>query len=116
MTAPGEKLPPPSTVTELLLARANETTTGLVFDDNQWTWAEHVRECVDRAALLTSLRRPGPFHIGVLLDNVPEYSFLLGGAALAGATVVALNTSRRGESLVRDIRLTECQVVVTDSR
>jgi fatty-acyl-CoA synthase len=116
MTAPGERLPPPSTVTELLLARASNTEKGLIFDDRQWTWAEHVQECVDRAALLNSLRRPGPFHIGVLLDNVPEYSFLLGGAALAGATVVGLNTSRRGESLVRDIRLSECQVVITDSR
>jgi len=116
MTAPGERLPPSSTVTGLLLARANDTEKGLTFDDRQWTWAEHVQECADRSALLNSLRRPGPFHIGVLLDNVPEYSFLLGGAILAGAIVVGLNTSRRGEALVRDIRLAECQVVITNSR
>lgn len=113
MVAPGETLP---TVTDLLLARASDPNPGLVFEDNQWSWAEHVRECADRAALLASLRRPGPFHVGVLLDNVPEFSFLLGGAALAGAVLVALNTSRRGEALVRDIELTDCQVVLTDSR
>jgi fatty-acyl-CoA synthase len=113
MTAQGDRVP---TVTELLLARADDANPGLVFEDRQWSWAEHVRECADRAALLRSLRRPGPFHIGVLLDNVPEFSFLLGGAALAGAVLVGLNTSRRGEALVRDITLADCQVVLTDSR
>ena len=113
MTAPGDPVP---TVTELLLARADDANPGLVFEDRQWSWAEHVRECADRAALLRSLRRPGPFHVGVLMDNVPEFSFLLGGAALAGAVVVGLNTTRRGEALVRDIKLADCQVVLTDSR
>lgn len=113
MGAPGEHFP---TVTELLLARANDENTGLLFEDAEWSWAEHVQECADRASLLKSLRRPGPFHVGVLLDNVPEMSFLLGGAALAGAVLVGLNTSRRGESLVRDVRLAECQVVLTESR
>ncbi|MFL6121579.1 long-chain-fatty-acid--CoA ligase [Actinophytocola sp.] len=113
MTAPGDRIP---TVTELLLARADDANPGLAFEDQRWSWHDHVRECADRAALLRSLRRPGPFHIGVLLDNVPEYSFLLGGAALAGAVLVGLNTSRRGEALVRDARLADCQVVITDSR
>jgi fatty-acyl-CoA synthase len=113
MTAPGETLP---TVTELLLARAEDANPGLVFEDIRWTWAEHVQESANRAALLRALRRPGPFHVGVLLDNVPEFSFLLGGAALAGAVLVGLNTSRRGAALVRDIRQAQCQVVLTDSR
>lgn len=113
MTAPGGPVP---TVTELLLARADDANPGLAFENQRWSWKDHVRECVDRAALLRSLRRPGPFHIGVLLDNVPEFSFLLGGAALAGAVLVGLNTSRRGEALVRDIKLADCQVVLTDSR
>ena len=96
MTAPGEPLP---TVTELLLARADDSNPGLVFEDRRGRGREHVQECADRAALLASLRRPGPFHVGVLMDNVPEFSFLLGGAALAGAVIVGLNTSRRGEEL-----------------
>jgi fatty-acyl-CoA synthase len=113
MTAPGDPVP---TVTELLLARAEDANPGLAFEDQRWSWKEHVQECVDRAALLRAMRRPGPFHVGVLLDNVPEFSFLLGGAALAGAVLVGLNTSRRGEALVRDIKLADCQVVLTDSR
>ena len=62
----------------------------------------------------SALRQPGPFHIGVLLDNVPEYLFWLGAAALAGATVVGINPTRRGEELARDIRFTDCQLLVTD--
>ncbi len=50
-----------------------------------------------------------------MLDNVPEYLFLLGGAALAGATLVGVNTTRRGDDLARDIRHTRCDLlVVTD--
>lgn len=113
MATPGDTFP---TVTELLLARAEDVNPGLVYEDIRWTWAEHVQESANRAALLNELRRPGPFHVGVLLDNVPEFSFLLGGAAMAGAVLVGLNTSRRGEALVSDIRRTDCQVVLTDSR
>lgn len=113
MAQPGQPTP---TVTELLLRRERDHNPGLLFEDQRWTWAEVVAESANRAALLKSLRRPGPFHVGLLLDNVPEFAFLLGGAALAGAVVVGLNTTRRGEALARDITLADCQVVITDSR
>ena len=113
MAQPGQPIP---TVTELLLRRERDSNPGLLFEDQRWTWAEHVQASADRAALLRSLRRPGPFHVGLLLDNVPEFSFLLGGAALSGAVLVGLNTTRRGDALARDITLSDCQVVITDSR
>ena len=40
--------------------------------------------------------------------------FWLGAAALAGATVVGINPTRRGDELARDIRFTDCQLLVTD--
>ena len=73
-----------------------------------------VAESRRRAVLSAALRRPGPPHIGVLLDNVPEYLLWLGAAALAGATVVGINPTRRGDELGRDIRFTDCQLIVTD--
>jgi fatty-acyl-CoA synthase len=103
------------TVTELLLARKDDHSIGLRTRDRSWTWAQHVQECANRAAALTKLRRPGPFHIGVLLDNVPEFSFLLGAAALSGAVIVGLNPTRRGSALVRDVRHTDCQLVITSA-
>jgi fatty-acyl-CoA synthase len=52
----------------------------------------------------------------VLLDNVPEYSFLLGAAAFAGGAVVGINPTRRGAELARDIRHTDCALIVTEER
>ncbi|MER7012904.1 long-chain-fatty-acid--CoA ligase [Saccharopolyspora sp. NPDC000359] len=103
------------TVTEFLLARADDERCGLRFENRSWSWREVVRTCAQHASLLRSLRRPGPFHIGVLLGNVPEFTFLLGGTAFSGAVLVGLNPTRRGEALARDVRLTDCQLVVTDT-
>ncbi|MDX6233836.1 MAG: steroid-22-oyl-CoA synthetase, partial [Nocardioidaceae bacterium] len=105
----------PTTDAELVLGRASDDRTGLVFEEQRWTWREVVEHAVVRAAWLTGERRPGPFHVGVLLENTPEYLFLLAGAALAGATVVGINPTRRGAELAGDVRHTDCQLVVTDA-
>lgn len=104
-----------TSIAELFLARADDDGVGLRFEDASWTWRQVVEEARRRAALLAQLRRPGPFHIGVLLENVPEYLFLLGGAALAGAGVVGVNPTRRGAELAADIRHTDCQVLLADT-
>jgi len=102
------------TVAELLRAREGDDRPGLHYDTTTWTWRQVVAESARRAALASELRASGPFHIGVLLDNVPDYLFWLGAAALAGATVVGINPTRRGAELARDIRFTDCQLIVTD--
>ena len=63
------------------------------------------------ASLLDPDRPP---HVGVLLDNTPEMVMALSAAALGGHVVVGLNTTRRGESLLADIRTGDCQLVLTD--
>jgi len=105
----------PRTVADLILARAEDDHLGLRFEGRDWTWAEVVVEACRRAAMLQSARTDGPFQIGLLLENVPEYLFLLAGAGLAGATIVGINPTRRGEELARDIRHTDCQLVITDT-
>ena len=106
---------PAGTVAEVLLARANDPSDGLRTRDRTWSWDDVVTESARRAALATSLRREGPFHIGVLLDNVPEFLFWLGGAALSGATIVGLNPTRRGAELAHEVTVADCQLVVTDA-
>lgn len=100
------------TVAALLAARAGDDSEGLRFEGATWTWREVVAECRRRAGLLGSLRRPGPFHVGVLMENTPEHLFLIGGAALAGATVVGVNPTMRGEVLAASVRRTDCQALV----
>jgi fatty-acyl-CoA synthase len=108
--------PPLPTVAELVLGRAGDSTAAILFEDRSWTWDQHVRESAARGAWLRAQDRDhGPPHVGVLLDNVPEFSFLLGAAALSGWVVVGLNPTRRGPELARDLEATDCRFVVTES-
>jgi fatty-acyl-CoA synthase len=105
---------PAGTVAGMLLARQDDDNVGLLFHDSSYTWRQVVNDATARASVLRwLLRRPRPMHVGVLLDNVPEYVFLLGGAALAGAVIVGINPTRRGAELARDIRHTDCQLIIT---
>ncbi len=106
--------PPVTTACELVLLRADDDHPGLRFEGREWSWREVVAESERRAALLAQLRAEGPFHVGALLENTPEFLFLLAGAALCGAVVVGINPTRRGAQLAEDIRRTDCQLVVTD--
>lgn len=103
---------PSTTIADHLAARADDDAPALLVDDRSWTWREFVHECAVRAAVLGELRRPGPWHVGVLMDNEPEYLFLIGGAALAGATIVGINPTRRGTELAADVARTDCSLVI----
>jgi acyl-CoA synthetase (AMP-forming)/AMP-acid ligase II len=102
------------TVADLVRARADDDGFAVYFEDERWTWRAFVAGAGQRAHWLLDSRQPGPFHIGVLLENVPEYPLLLSAAALVGATVVGINPTRRGEELARDIRHCDVQLVVTE--
>jgi fatty-acyl-CoA synthase len=101
-------------MSSLWAGRAEDDGVGLLFEDESWTWREVIAEGASRAALLTKLHRAEPFHIGALLENVPEFVFLLAGASFCGASLVGINPTRRGEELAADIRHTDCQAVVTE--
>lgn len=103
------------TIAEMLLDRLGDTHPGVRTRERNWTWDETVRESAARGALATSLRIDGPFHIGVLLENTPEFLFWLGGAALTGAVIAGINPTRRGAELEAEIRYVDCQLIVTDS-
>ena len=103
------------TVTGAVLALADVDALGLVVNDLRLSHAEVVARAAVRAAWLQARRQDGPFHVAVMLDNVPEFVFWLQAAALAGAVVVGANPTHRGEELVRDLSHTECQFLVTDS-
>src|SRR5437016_2324286 len=105
-----------ATIAELLLARATDDRPGLLFEHRRYSWRRVVAESQARAAVARVLRPSGPFHMGVLLDNVPEYLFWIGGAALAGAVVVGINPTRQGEELAGDIRHTDCGLLLTEKR
>lgn len=103
------------TVAELVAARWDDHRPGLWFEGGVLTQHEVAAGAAARAALLADLLPPGAEpHIGVLLDNTPEYPLWLSAAALAGAAVAGINPTRRGAELARDILHTECRVLVTE--
>ena len=100
---------------DLLVARTDDDHPAILFEDDVITYRTFIAEAAARAALLGDARRVGPFHVGVLLENVPEYLYWIAGAALAGAAVVGINPTRRGSELAHDVRHTDCQLLVTDT-
>ncbi len=85
--------------------------------DRIWTHGDYLVESARWANLLLDrLPEDRPRHVAVLLDNVAEYLFAFGGAALIGGTVVGLNHTRQGEHLLRDVQHTDCGLLITEAR
>jgi fatty-acyl-CoA synthase len=120
--APGQAaLPAPNAATLLRTngTGANATRPAIHFDTQSWTHGEYLAESIRWSNLFLTHGTSTPdgvLHVGVLLDNVPEYLFAFGGAALSGAAVVGLNHTRRDEHLRRDIDHTHVGLIVTEPR
>jgi fatty-acyl-CoA synthase len=105
-----------TTIAGILRGRADSDAMAFLSGDESWTYRELAEEAGRRAALFDDLRDDGrPPHIGVLLDNVPDYLFWLAAAALSGGVVVGINATYRGEQLGLLVRHTDCQLLVTAS-
>ena len=103
------------TFRDVVLARREDPRPAILSGDDVISYAEFVQGAAGRASLFAASNAGSPPHIGVLLDNVPEFPLWIGAAALAGATIVGINPTRRGAELARDIRHTNCQMIVTES-
>jgi acyl-CoA synthetase (AMP-forming)/AMP-acid ligase II len=119
--APGEAAMPAPNAADLIRSNAAHPARAdrpaVKFADRVWTHAEFYAESRRFAGLFRDrLPADGPAHVGVLLDNTPDYLFALGGAALTGAAVVGLNHTRRDEHLLRDLTHTHCSLVITEPR
>ncbi|MBE1587345.1 AMP-binding protein [Nonomuraea angiospora] len=102
-----------NTLAALLRARADDDRPGLMFEDTTWSWREHVAACRAAGAWLSG--RGAGLHVGVLSENVPGLVFLVGGAALSGHVVVALNPTRSVDELIRDARATDVDLLLADA-
>ncbi len=105
-----------NTIAEIVRSHACDERVGLRFEDESWTYAELLDLCAQRAAFLLDHKpADAPFHVGVLLDNVPEFWMMLGACAMSGATLVGVNPTRRGADLARDVTHTDCALLVTET-
>ncbi|WP_405598063.1 AMP-binding protein [Streptomyces sp. NBC_01410] len=103
------------TVAELVQRQWGDHRVGLRDHGHSLTHHQMAAGAAARAALLVDLMPRGAEpHLGVLLDNTPEFPLWLSAAALAGAAVAGINPTRRGPELARDIQHTDCRVLVTE--
>ncbi|MCV7220424.1 long-chain-fatty-acid--CoA ligase FadD17 [Mycolicibacterium elephantis] len=104
------------TVAALLTPLADVDDRGVYFEDSFISWRDHLGRGAAVAAALRARMDPNrPPHVGVLLQNTPEFSAVLVAAGLTGIVPVGLNPVRRGAALRRDITHADCQVVLADS-
>ena len=109
--------PCPSTLVGAVLAQHRVHRPGLVGEGFSLSHHRLLRAACARAALLGELLAAAEHpHVGLLLDNTPEYVHWLQACVLGGATAVGINPTRRGPDLERDIRHTDCAVLVTERR
>jgi fatty-acyl-CoA synthase len=107
------------TFAEVVRSRRGDDKVGLRFEDRRWSWDEVVQESADRAAALVEAIPESSGrqrHIGVLLENVPDFVFWIGAGAVAGAVVVGINASRSAAEIADDIRHADVDLLVTESR
>lgn len=104
------------TAAELLLQHRERDAIGLYFEDGTVTYREWIDQSLRRAAVWHSIRDTDqPPHIGVLLDNTPDFLYWLGAAAISGAVIVGINSTYRGDELLRLIDHSDCQAMVTSN-
>jgi fatty-acyl-CoA synthase len=89
----------------------------LRFEDRAWTFGDTFTEACRFANLFLGRRDAcRPFHVGVLMDNLPAFVFAEFGCALSGAALVGLNPTRTGSFLARDIAHADCQIVIVEAK
>jgi len=104
------------TVQQLITARTNDDGVAIKHGSCRWTWRQHLDEAAATAAALHGmLDRANPAHVGVLMGNTPQMLTQMAAAALGGHVLCGINTTRRGDSLVDDVRRADCQVLVVDT-
>lgn len=104
------------TLQALLRTRLDDDGPAVLSPERTWTWREHLAEAAAEASVLISLADPArPLHVGALLTNSPAYTRSMAAAALGGYVLCGINTTRRGEGLLSDIRRSDCQLLLVDA-
>ncbi|MDT8273436.1 MAG: AMP-binding protein, partial [Desulfomonilia bacterium] len=84
------------------------------------TYGEYLDQCLAYGNLIRELKQSRPdkesnrFHVGVFMQNIPEFFFLLGGCSFTNTTLVGINNAQIGEKLAFDINNIDLHVLFVD--
>jgi fatty-acyl-CoA synthase len=104
------------TLQQLLRERGSDDHVGVRYEDDIWTWREFIEASgAEASAVIGRADLARPLHVGALLGNTPAMLRAMAAAGLGGYTLVGLNTTRRGDALLADVRRADCQMVLVDT-
>ena len=86
------------------------------FHDYTATYAQFYHRSVMFGNLFLHMRQDGPFHVGLLMENYPEFVYSLGGCAFTGAVLVGVNYTQLGEMLVGMLNRMDTQLLITEPK
>jgi fatty-acyl-CoA synthase len=87
----------------------------------EYTYADLYEKSLEYANAIARLRdeldKPGGdrFHVGVFMQNRPEFFYVLGGCAFTNSTLVGINNAQVGEKLAFDVNNIDVDVLIADS-
>jgi len=103
------------TIQQVLRDRMQDDAVAVRYAGRTWTWREHLAEAAAEASAMIRQADPArPLHVGVLLGNIPAMLRSMAAAALGGYVLCGINTTRRGDGLLADIRRSDCQLLLID--
>lgn len=108
---------------EIIKKRGTDSDTKdkvfIQFEDEKITFGEYLVLCSRYSRMFIKAFETKEnckhFHIGVFMQNYPEFMIIFGACALCGATLSGINTGQKGASLARDINFTDCIMLITDN-
>lgn len=114
----GPAVPGSTVFADIVRSRAGDDHPALIFEGRTVSWGEVAQQAANRAAALADIDVPPGkrLHVGVLLENTPDYIYWICAAALSGAAIVGVNPTRRSAELAHDIRHTDCDLLITEDR
>ncbi len=83
--------------------------------EQRWTYSDLLGQSTSVARALSALGVNKGTRVGILISNRPEWLFSLFGSAMAGATVVALNTFSTPQELRHQLKVADIGVVITEA-
>jgi len=103
------------TIAEHILKHKDNESTAIIADGHVITYRQFFEESARRANYARKTTGKYHPHIGVLLENTPEFLYWLGACAISRSVLVALNSTHRGAELEHQVSHTECDMVFTEN-
>ena len=86
----------------------------LFFGENSWTWSSINDECNKIANLFLKLNIKNGDTISIMMENCPEYLFLIGGINKVQGVSALINVHQRKQALVHAFNLSSPEWIIVD--